>query len=469
MESYQVPDSPGTSVKYGGNDMRKIMYYFTGYDLSDQVASDKVDINSRTTFGSEYFRIRAPTTGFSYIFKAKDIAADRIISLPLMVGDGEISLAGSNTVNDWGANLQTFRNQNIVFRNPANTFSYIWNTGAILANRNISLPVLGTDDTVVFADAVQTLTNKTLTSPIIATLTLNTDTNTIKHSATNDAGDLLANTGVKYDRFPRGGANKFLATNTLGTNIEWRDIASLTTGGGGGGGGGGGDTIITGDHLVPTVGNVVTGAWYGTSTTGASGIWSGFLTNRTNITPINITDTSGRIGLRYNFQDDDDRAGFRTTDEYFTRACNPELFVRYKMSLNSQSDDYRLVMGFVSDVDSSYGGDNDLNNKSAFCWFKETADTTIQVGRNDGDATQDKDAALVSLSSTDENVNTIRIIGDAANNRFGISLNSASFEYYTTEIPAATTRLGVVVQIENEDSANRSCEIYGAYWKGTII
>ena len=102
-------------------------------------------------------------------------------------------------------------------------------------------------------------------------------------------------------------------------------------------------------------------------------------------------------------------------------------------------------------------------------WYKETADTTIQVGRNDGDATQDKDAALVSLSSTDENVTTVRLIGDAANNRFGISLNGASFQYYTTEIPAATTRLGCIVQIENEDSANRSCEIYGAYWKGTIL
>jgi hypothetical protein len=458
-------DSPGTSTRYGGNDFKKVMQYFTGYELSDQVASDRVDINSNTTFGSERLRIKAPTSGFSYIFKGKDIAADRIITLPLMTGDGEMSLAASSTVNDWGNNLQTFRHQNIAFRNPANTFSYIVNTGAILANRNVSFPVLNDNDTFVFTNATQTLENKTLVNPTISTFVLYTDTNTLRHSATNNAGDILINTGTKYDRFPRGGANQFLATNSLGTNTEWRDISSISGGGGGGGG------SSTGDHLVPIAGNQITGAWYGTSTTGASGVWSGFLNNATNIIPTNISDTSGRIGLRYPFTNSSDRAGFRTADEYFTLANNPELFVRYKMLLNSQSDDYRIVIGFTSDVSSTttYGTDNSLNNKSAFMWFKETADTLIQVGRNDGDATQDKNSALVSLSSTDENVNTVRIIGDAANNRFGISLNSASFEYFTTEIPAATTRLGCVVQIENEDSADRFCEIYGAYWKGTVI
>ena len=456
-------DSPGTSVKYGGNDTKKIMRYLSGENIAALVASDKVDINSKTTFGSEAFRILSPTTGFSYIFKSQDIAADRIISLPLMTGPGEISLGSTSTVNDWGANMQTFRHQNIAFRNPANTFSYILNTAAIVSNKNLSLPLLTTDDTIVTANATQTLTNKTISGLVVSSQTINVDANTLKHSATNNAGDLLVNNGTKYDRFARGNANQFPAMNSTGNNLEWRDISSIS---GGGGGGGGGST--TGDHLVPTVGNVITGGWYGTSATGGTGAWTNFLTSRTSVTPKNISDTSGRIGLRYDFTVDDDRAGFTTNDEYFTLASNPELYVRYKISLNGQSDDYRIVIGFTSDTAHDYGSDNALNNRNCFMWFKETSDTVTQVGLNDGDAAQNKDPA-VSLTSTNESVNTVRLVGDGTNNRFGISLNGANIVYFNTEIPSATTRLGCIVQIENEDSADRSCELYGAYWKGTVI
>lgn len=454
-------DSPGTSAKYGGNDLKKVMQWLSGTDLFALFASDAALINSRTTFTSDKFRIRSPTTGFSYIFRAQDIAADRIVSLPLMTGDGELSLAGTNVVNDWGNNLQTFRDDKIAIRNPANTFSYIISTSAITANRIITLPLLAADDEIILANATQTLANKTLTNPTIAALTLNIDANTIQHSATNQAGDLIVNNGTKYNRFARGGPNQFPAMNSSGSNLEWRDLSSISGGGGGGG-------SVTGDHLVPTVGNVITGAWYGTSTVGGSGCWQNNLTSRTSVTPSNISDNTGRIGMRYNFLNDDDRAGFRSTDEYFTLQNNPEFFVRYKMLLNSQTDDYRIVMGFTSDVGSSYGSDNDLNNKSAFMWFKETADTSIQVGMNDGDAAQNKDAA-VSLTSTNESIHTIKIVGDAANSRFGISLDGANLVYFNSEVPALTTRLGIVCQIENEDSADRSCEIYGAYWKGTVL
>lgn len=458
-----LTDSPGSSVKYGGNDLKKIMFYLSGTDLATAVPSDAVNINSKTTFQSDKFRIQSPTTGFSYIFRSKDIVADRIISLPLMSDDGEISLSATNAANDWGNNLQTFRDDKFALRNPANTFSYIFSTGAILANRIVSLPVLIGDDTFVLADHEQTLSNKTLVNPTIATWTANVDAITLKHSATNLAGDLLSSNGTKYTRKARGGPNTFLAMNSSGNDSEWRDISSISGGGGGGGGG-----SVSGDHLVPTVGNVLTGAWYGTSTVGGSGVWNNFLTSRTSVTPLNISDSSGRIGLRYNFTVDDDRAGFRTNDEYFTLQCNPEFYCRYKLSLNGQSDDYRMTIGLVSNVNDAFDTDGELNNKSAFCWFKETADTSITVGINDGDASQTKDPA-VSLSSTDENVHEIKIVGDASNSRWGFSLDGANLVYFNSEIPALTTRLGCVVQIENEDSADRSCEIYGAWWKGTAL
>ena len=138
-----------------------------------------------------------------------------------MTEDAEISLSATSAVNDWGPFMQTFRNQNIRMMNPANTFGYLWNTSAIANSRNITLPLLTADDTIVFANHTQTLTNKTLTSPTMTALTINTDSNTIKHGTTNNAGDLLVNTGTKFDRFARGAADQILSMNASGTSTSW--------------------------------------------------------------------------------------------------------------------------------------------------------------------------------------------------------------------------------------------------------
>jgi hypothetical protein len=457
-------DSPGNTEVYGGDDIKKVMKLLSGYDLKLDNSSDVVDIDTETSFSSEKLRIKSPTTGFNYIFKGQDITADRVISLPLMDDDGELSLAATGAVNDWGDFIQTFRNQYIAFRNPANTFSYIWNTSAITANRAITLPLLTADDEVVTKNHTQTLTNKTLTSPTITAMTINTDTNTIKHSTTNNAGDLIVSTGTKYDRFARGTANQVPKMNATGTGLEWVDSTSL-----GGGGGGSG----TGDFVFPLAGNTISGAWYGSASAGGVGLWSEYLTDVSNITPARIQDATGRMGMRYNFTSDDDRGGFRENGHYFTRMNDPELWVRWKYdplsATHTSSTNYRVLIGFTNDVIADYGADGALANKSCFMWFKETADTVIQVGRNDGDATQDKDSSTISLSQTNTAVNTIRIFGDNTNSRFGISLNGATAVYYTTEIPAPTTRLGCIVQFENENSDDRSFEILGAYFKAKVI
>jgi hypothetical protein len=454
-------DSPGNAEVYGGDDIKKVMKLLSGYDLKLDNSSDGVDIDTETSFSSEKLRIKSPTTGFNYIIKGQDIAADRILSLPLMEDDGEISLSATGAVNDWGTFMQTFRNQNIQFLNPANTFGYVLNTSAIAANRAITLPLLTADDTLVFANYTQTLTNKTLTSPTITAMNIDTDTNTIKHSTTNNAGDILVNTGTKFDRKARGAANQLLSMNATGTDTTWIDSSSLSGGGG------------SGSFPLPTVNTTIYGAWYGTQTSSGAGVWSDFLTNTSNVTPVEVNDATGRMGLRYNFTADDERGGFRTNGRHFCRLNDPELWVRYKYfplsATHTSSVNYRVVIGFVSDlVTDDFGSDGDLDGKSAFMWFKEQADTVTQVGRNDGDATADKDAT-VSLTQTDSNVNTIRIFADNTNSRFGISLNGANATYYTTEIPASTTSLGCIVQFENEGSDDRSVEIYGAYFKAKVL
>jgi hypothetical protein len=59
--------------------------------------------------------------------------------------------------------------------------------------------------------------------------TASVNLNIINHSTTNNIGDLLANTGTKFDRFARGSALQLLRVNSAGTGIEW---FTLTTTGG---------------------------------------------------------------------------------------------------------------------------------------------------------------------------------------------------------------------------------------------
>lgn len=94
---------PGTSTVFGGDDLDYVNKYLTGVD---QTATDPVTIATTTTF----------------------------------------------------------KNSKLVLRNPADTFSYTIVPSAITGARNLTLPLLTADDTVVTTAATQTLTNKTLSA-----------------------------------------------------------------------------------------------------------------------------------------------------------------------------------------------------------------------------------------------------------------------------------------------------------------
>lgn len=191
------------------------------------------------TFKDNRIKINNPADTFAYTIIAAAIAANRNVTLPLLTGNdvfvteafaqaltNKTIVAGSNTItgivdtnisahtttkitttsksllntaivyndqtNSFGDFNQVFKDNRLLINNPADTFAYTIIGAAIAAARNITLPLLTGDDVFVTAAFAQTLTNKTLTTPVISsivntgTLTLPTSTDTLVGKATTD-------------------------------------------------------------------------------------------------------------------------------------------------------------------------------------------------------------------------------------------------------------------------------------------
>ena len=274
----------------------------SGAVIAFSAAGSNVNINQSNTYGdfdqifrSTRLKVRNPANTFSYSVVGSAITAARNVTLPLLTADdtittdavattltnktidynlntitnlpgggtGNVSTTSSNTYGDFD---QIFRSTRLKLTNPANTFNYSFVGSAITAARNVTLPLLTADDTLVTAAFAQTLTNKTLTSPTInsptmttpsfssisntGTLTLPTSTDTLVGRATTDtltnktvnpanntiadttpaAGDLLKGNGTKYVQLARGAANTVLAVNSGGTDVAWTALQAERTG-----------------------------------------------------------------------------------------------------------------------------------------------------------------------------------------------------------------------------------------------
>ena len=94
-------------------------------------------------------------------------------------------------------------------------------------NKTVNLPsTMPTSDHVVLEDASQQLTGKSI--PI--------NLNTLSHSTTNAAGDLLKSNGTSYERLPKGSSNQVLTTT--GADIAWAAAA--------------GDVLLTANQTLTT-------------------------------------------------------------------------------------------------------------------------------------------------------------------------------------------------------------------------
>jgi len=133
----------------------------------------------------------------------------------------------TNQVNTFGDFNQTFADDKLFIQNPAATSTYQIIASAITANRIVTLPLLTGNDTFVTLAFAQTLTNKTLTTPTIASFTNATHTHTtaagggtlLSTSALSDTADIAyLNTANTYTA---GVRQNFVALllGTAGLNI----------------------------------------------------------------------------------------------------------------------------------------------------------------------------------------------------------------------------------------------------------
>jgi len=124
-----------------------------GKDTSDIFTNKTFDVNAT----GNILRQATPTVGQYLRDNGAEFVGANITSIDLPL---DVVLTGKpNTFGDFA---QIFPDDQFFIGNPAGTFFYQFQGNAIIADRIVNLPVLIADDTFVFENHIQTLTNKAL-------------------------------------------------------------------------------------------------------------------------------------------------------------------------------------------------------------------------------------------------------------------------------------------------------------------
>jgi hypothetical protein len=348
---------------------------------------------------------------------------------------GGTDIGASETVDI--ATLTAFQSSKFTLRNPANTFSYIFVPAAIAANRNVTLPLLTGNDTLVSEAFAQTLTNKTI----------NASNNTIT-DISQAVGDILVNNGTKFVSKPRGTALQVLRVNSGGTDLEY---ATLSTGGA---------------TWLPDSANAgnIWGLWTGGARQG-TGLFAGttllgtptsFQATNTSDKPTTDFPTTATSNSIAGFQ------GPQPTQGGFYTCMNQNFRFKCKVQCDALTN-RRLFIGFAALASLPTATDAYLATAVAGFGFRysSTTDTTWKVLRND--VTGSPVTVDTTISPTANSPDTLEIIADNANSRIGWSINGSAVTYYTTDIPSATTYLNYFHVIGTKTTAIQRMRLYYSY------
>lgn len=166
-------------------------------------------------------QINDTSADHQYIFAVNELAADRTITLPLLLGNDTFVFADF---------IQTLTNKTLTspvlttpqINDTSADHQYIFAVNELAADRTVTLPLLLGNDVFVFADHIQTLTGKTLTLNVATSFLFSAGGNTIQfqnaiHTVIGrDTTDTLTNKSFDCDG----------AGNAL-TNVNAQELDSV--------------------------------------------------------------------------------------------------------------------------------------------------------------------------------------------------------------------------------------------------
>lgn len=193
-------------------------------------------------------QINDTSSDHQYVFAVNELIADRTVTLPLLTGDDTFVFAdqlqtlthknltgpfisgtvtGSATYNAvtlTAADINGAAISGLQIEDTTETDEYIIAVNELAADRTLTLPLLGANDTFVFQTFAQSLSNKTLVTPTIASFANAT------HSHQDAAGGGTLNaSAIAAGTLPvaRGGTGT--TTSTGATNVVLSDSPTIVT------------------------------------------------------------------------------------------------------------------------------------------------------------------------------------------------------------------------------------------------
>ncbi len=137
-------------------------------------------------------------------------------NLPAGAQVNTVDIVTVSGVQTFITNIKTFMSGLLAIRNPADTFKYIINGGAIVADRTVTLPLLTGNDVLVTEAMTQTLTNKTLTSPTLTTPALGTPASGVMTNVTGLPTAGMVDDAVTLAKMAAGTAGNLITYDASG-------------------------------------------------------------------------------------------------------------------------------------------------------------------------------------------------------------------------------------------------------------
>ena len=209
---------------------------WNGSDFVKVSSSISSNIPSGTTLVSPVLttpQINDTSSDHQYIFAVNELAADRTVTLPLLLGNDTFVFADF---------IQTLTNKTLTapvltapqINDTSADHQYVFAVSELAADRTVTLPLLTADDTFVFAAFAQTLTNKTLTNPTVTnyvetlfsantgtSITLNLANGTVQNITSTGSATVTMPTAVagkSFIMYRRSGTGSFTIT---WSTVKW--------------------------------------------------------------------------------------------------------------------------------------------------------------------------------------------------------------------------------------------------------